>query len=1637
MRMSTQTAAEDQKEVTLDGGTYEVLKSRLHASAKTLSDKLQKLNDSRKDVFGTIETALIATERITTENNCIPWDMIPIGNRFLFGFQLNLGLKTHVELSDVFSVHAYKDHTFPRLDYTLIQDEQFKSDFEKLYKYYKDTQFVKFARIGLNIYMIFRIGKNVTDIKAFKWLIDGENLKYLDNRSEHEFRFPDQHAFKWTRTRREHHREGKHPHISIEDKVFVETVGGDLTIKVEDNTDSGRGIYSEEVDNPDQTLDDAEYEYVMLGNLILLKIRPYQEKEYRYIVYNSKIQEARSINSIKDACVLLPDDQGIIFSNGYYLQNGDYKLFESGLQNMVFEKTIAAPNGEDYLYVFYNRTSGIYLLLPYNVIEQKVENPITCHGYAIFENGELCYFNSDETPKKHHATKIWQTPFTGPDYLSATENGSYLFKIGNKELVKAMAECKEIINLVDKGENYENLYVDLQKHATDVIDSYHWLGHEEAFKAVDALKEIRGTASSAIEEYEKVLSIQKSTKEQVDLVLGKVDDLIKKVSRESNSTLVLFVKNLTSIRELRGETESLKSLRYVNGEQVKEYEDMLVEENQRYADRCVQFLLRDDALEEYEKQIKALEHQIEEVGKVVEIEELEKQTGQVSHDLEMLIDIVGNLKISDATQTTQIIDNISALFSILNKNNVVLRKKRRGLLLVEGKAEFNAQVKLIEQGVTNYIDLADSPKKCDEYLAKLMVQLEELEGKFSEFNDFVEKISEKREEVYNAFEAKKTALVEAKSRRANALLQAANRILNAVQSRTDRMKSVSEINGYFSSDLMVEKLRNTISELKEIGDSVKADDIQSRLKSLKEDAIRQLRDKTDLFEAGEDIIKFGKYKFSVNTQSLEVTIVPRQDKLFFHLTGTNLYEEIRSDKLNATRQVWDQTIISENEQVYRSEYLAYKILDGALVKTTGEQGLKTSLGEMYKLPPAELTSYVQKFMAVRYNEGYMKGVHDHDTSLILKSLLKFFETGGLLKFNSASRALAGFCWDFLLSPEDKKSLNDKIKGLGIIMDVFPDIQEYDQVIEEIYTRLESACNGLFDSGLYKSAAEYLFNEITDHDDFIKSQDAVKLSEAFIKYLSDKKVLKKYKDSVQQLSDIKEKWRLINKWFKAYTTHSGQGDSQAFIDEATLILLYDGSKQFRIVNIPLIENITGLQGTHANINDGSYHLNFNDFLLKLRHYEEITVPAYQQFYKLKKELVADFTEELRFDEFRPKIMSSFVRNKLINEVYLPMIGANLAKQIGEAGDNKRTDLMGMLLLISPPGYGKTTLMEYIANRLGVIFMKINGPAIGHGITSVDPAEAPNAAAREELNKLNLAFEMGDNVMIYLDDIQHCNPEFLQKFISLCDGQRKIEGVYKGKSKTYDFRGKKVCVVMAGNPYTESGDKFRIPDMLANRADIYNLGDIIGDTEEAFKLSYLENGITSNPVLNKLAGKSLNDIYTLIKVAEKGSMDGVEFETNHSRDEIKEYIEVFTRLFKVRDVIMRVNMNYISSAAQADEYRTEPAFKLQGSYRDMNKITEKVFPVMNENELLALINSHYESEAQTLTSGAEANLLRFKELNDELTEEGKARWAEIKAIFQKQQKLKGFGANNQMGQMLGQVEELTKGLDGIRDALLRKK
>ena len=243
-------------------------------------------------------------------------------------------------------------------------------------------------------------------------------------------------------------------------------------------------------------------------------------------------------------------------------------------------------------------------------------------------------------------------------------------------------------------------------------------------------------------------------------------------------------------------------------------------------------------------------------------------------------------------------------------------------------------------------------------------------------------------------------------------------------------------------------------------------------------------------------------------------------------------------------------------------------------------------------------------------------------------------------------------------------------------------------------------------------------------------------------------------------------------------------------------------------------------------------------------------------------------------------------------------------------------------------------------------------------------------------------------------------------------------------------------MAGNPYTESGEKFKIPDMLSNRADTYNLGDVVGGNADAFKASYIENAVTSNPVLQQLSNKSQKDIQTFIEIGETGSRDAANFESNYSVAEINEIVSVMQKLVMVRDFLLHVNLEYIRSAAMADEFRTEPRFQLQGSYRNMNRLAEKILPILNEQEVKDLVFDHYKSESQTLTTGAEANMLKFKEMFSLMTQEDADRWDEIKKTFKRNQLLGSADQSDPVGRVVAQLTSFQEGLGSIQSTLEQK-
>lgn len=1628
----------------LAGGTYEILRNRLRDSSSDLRQRLARLNDDRNDVFGNIETKLIATERVSTQNNCVPRDIVSIGDHFVFGYNVQFGLKTEIELPDVFSIYRMQNHQFQQANLDLIGDERFVRDFGELYRFYKGTTFLRFFINGPNFHMVFQVGKTARDIKSFKWRMTGTTIEYIDNRSDHEVKRPPQHAFDWQRATRDMHRYGDHPHISIEDKLFVETVGGDLTIKVENNTSIGEGIYQEPVDNPDQKLDDAETHYAIIGNLVLLKIKPYQEDQFRYIVFSGKINQAVRLDELQYACVMLPGDQGLIFPGGYYLQTGEFKRFDHGLSDMRFERMIASANGEDYLYLFSSLQNGTYVQLRYNQIRQSVETPLVCHGQTFFEAGEMICFKTQDTPQKHHPIQIWQTPFTGENFLPESNTDSLLFKIGNKDLVRGMAECGELLHLIDKDDSYDGLYDDLVKKSGDILDSYFWIGKDEAYQLNEPLEGIKQAASAAVDEFEKVVRVRQSTAQQTEQVGASIESTLKNIHRERFESINDFVASLTRLREHRGHTITLKDLKFVDEGLVDKLEARVIEQSERLSRRCVDFLLQPDSLKPYQDQIATAQAKVREVDTVAIAKKLGEEIDSAASELEMLTETVSNLQIDDTTQRTQIIDAIGDVFASVNRVRSSLKNRRRDLVGVEGRAEFASQMKLLEQTTAGYLDVCDAPVKCDDYLTKVMVQLEELEGRFAEFDEFIETLAQRREDVYTAFESRKVALVEQRNRRAESLASAADRILKGIDSRVSAMDSTEAIAAYFAGDLMVAKVRNLIDELDELGDAVRVGDLQGRLKVVREDAMRGLKDRQDLFEDGGDVIRLGTRKFAVNTQPLDLTTVLRDGNLCLHLTGTQFFEPMNEPRLEDSRDLWDQSLISENRKVYRGEFLAMSMFD-----------------EARRVDPSTINpAWVASRMGGRFNEGYSKGVHDVDASQILQAIVTIDAKLGLLRYAPTLRSASQFWFQQILDDKRRNEMTDWIAGFAKLARAFPDAEPAVQFRD----RLAELSHD--DAGIWQSIfgdavtpqhiADYLFAEL------IVAPEKVTASGRVIELLSEFEETLPKSDRTQWLvaglkstqSDPVRSFVLARNWADAFLDKRSRRQTGAesageidpstwYRDELAWLILRstdqggssDSLTGLKIVDVSVATRLTGLAGSHDAIRGGEMSFHYHEFIKRLRDYENHVVPRFEALHKAKSELIAAARKDMRLDEFKPKVLSSFVRNQLLDEVYLPMIGDNLAKQMGTVGEDKRTDRMGLLLLISPPGYGKTTLMEYIANRLGLVFMKINGPAIGHGVTSLDPAEAPNAAAREEIERLNLALEMGDNVMLYLDDIQHTHPELLQKFISLCDATRKIEGVRNGRTRTYDLRGRRVAVVMAGNPYTESGDRFQIPDMLSNRADVYNLGEIIGDQADAFENSYLENCLTSNSTLAPLSSAPPQDARQIILAAKRDSIEGIDLQSGLPLDQVRDMFEVTRKLMRVRDVVLKVNRAYIRSAAQADAYRTEPPFKLQGSYRNMNRIAERVAPVMNDSELQTLIISNYEQDAQTLTTDNEANVLKFKELMGILNPEESQRWDAIKYAFVENVRMAGMNSEDQVGQVMRQLASMRDGLESIRQVIAK--
>ncbi|MGW6395680.1 DNA repair ATPase [Streptomyces sp. NPDC055103] len=1555
----------------IDRDTYAVLRDRLVAQAGELAGRAEALNKDRIAEFGSGELTLMGTGRIRTERACLPGDVVAVGDDvLLFGRHAVSDGRADSAVADVFTLHDRDLNPLPEDAVPgLLDDPDFRREFAALHRYFQGARLLRLRRVEGRVLAVFRTGEQADDLRVLRWSVGPSGkTRFRDALGERDHVLPPSQEVDWVETTRDDHVPGRFPHISLGGGVYVSTVGGSLTVKTENDTETAEGVHTEPVDEPLQSLADAEVAFAAVGVLLLVRVRPYKEETRRHLVFNTLTRTVVRLDGIGQACLRLPDDEGIVFPGGYCLASGAVKTFDTDTAGLAFDRVVRSPNGEDLLYVFHAQSEGRGLLLPYNLIRKEIATPVSCRGHALLDDGTMVVLRADGgEPGRVHPVQLWRTPYAADTHATAVGDGP-LARIGNADLVRGISDClsiaRQAVELTPAGEVYEALLAACVRAG----DVHHWLGDPETGDLSAPLTELRSTLAQVLDEFETVTTLTRQAADALAESAERIGRLVRRIRGEAPATAEEWISRITELRQAHGHLVTLKEMRYADTEGIDTLAADVEADTVSAGRRAVDLLRREDAFTRHHAEAARLTDEAGAVTTVTEAGGLGERLDERTLGLRTLGEVIVGLDIGDATVRTSILERIADVLGALNRARAVLAARRAELLDQEGKAEFAAEFALLGQAVTGALAASDTPERCDDQLGRLMLQMENLESRFAEHDHFLADIAGKRTEVYDAFTARRQSLQDVRARRAERLAGSAERVLDAITRRAATLTGLDEVHTYFASDPMVVKVRRASAELRELGDQVRAEELESRLGAARQEAGRALRDRTELFSDGGDTIRLGRHRFAVNRQAPELTLVPYEDTIALALTGTDYRAPVTDPDVAATRPFWDRTLPSESPEVYRAEHLAARLL--------AEHGADGLAGE-------DLPALTRRAAEAAYDEGYERGVHDHDAALILESVLGLYESAELLRHPASARAAAQTFWAD--TAETRDQLTHRALALTRARDLFGAESAVDGLRRELAQEIGDP-----------TAAAYLVEElVSDQPGFAVSSAARTFLDAFRRAVGSSA----YDDALASLTEPSARRQLVEAWLTAYATATGAEPDGGVLAEAVAVELCPGLLRYEVAG-PVTATVTGLLGNHPRVKGRSLELRLDEFLDRTRAFAERDVPAFRAYRRRRAELVTAERTRLRLDEYRPRVMSSFVRNRLVDDVYLPLIGDNLAKQLGAAGDAKRSDSQGLLLLLSPPGYGKTTLVEYVAERLGLLLVKVDGPAVGQRTTSLDPAEAPDATARRELEKIAFALTAGNNVLLYVDDIQHTSPEFLQKFIPLCDATRTLNG--------HDLRGKRFAVCMAGNPYTESGRAFRVPDMLANRADVWNLGDVLTGKEDAFALSFVENALTSHPVLAPLAGRDRTDLELLVRLAD-GDPTARRDRLGHpyAPAELDQILAVLRHVLTARETVLAVNEEYIASAARADAARVEPPFRLQGSYRTMNRITARITPVMNDAELSAVIDDHYTAEAQTLTTEAEANLLGLAALRGPLSPAQAARRSEITAAHARARALGGSG------------------------------
>lgn len=1202
-----------------ESGAYEVLLKRLRDLGSGLSHSVDALNERRLKEFGSSRMEVLGRVGIRTENNCLSRDLVRVGEHLLFGYNALPGLNVKTRIEDVFGLYrlieneeGYEAQALA-LEGSWVDDPVFRKDFEELYTYYRAARLLELTVDDNRLLACFQVGERIDDIRVFRWTLDkgGEQIRYIDNRGEADIAPASPYDFEWIAVTREMIVSDRFPRISILDSVYIQLDAGDLTLKIEDSSGSGKVLYRQALLEKNQSLPDLQVAFARLGNLLLLKVRPYKEEHHQYLVFNMLMRSFVRIDDISQACRQLPEEHGIVFPGGMYLQNGDYKKFDACVAGMQFKRRVRSPNGEDVLYIFYDALSGRSALFTYNTIKRQLQPPLFAHGYARLEDGRMVTFSAQEQPTRNHPMQIWQTPFYTDDHVARQSlSNSFLGRIGNADLVRGISSLYDLVRETRATDMTAARFALIARQVRGLFDTCHWLAHESTAQMAAALRDIGQTGESIAEEFEKVEHTRRRSAQTLEDARQRHSTLSGLLGGQVRHGIGDFVDQLNAITELRGHLLTIRDQRYIDVPAIDALEQNLREQFELISVEAADFVDQPEALQPYSRRIEALHEQVQTAVNAIDLEQPLAGLAETATNLDLLSDLANSLSIEDAARRTRMVQAISHVFAQMNQATAHAKSHRQALNASEAMAQFAARFQLFSQGITHALGLASTPEACDEQLSRLLIQVEELESRFGEHQSFLNDIMLKREELLEAFEQQRQTLLDTRQRQTQALQDAAHRILTSLPRRVATFTSSEQLNAFFAADPQVLKLRELASRLRDLDDSVKADDLDARLKALRDQTFRSQRDKNDIFDSSGKLLKLGpRHCFSINTQALDLALLPRDDALWIHITGTEFFERLDDEAVPAMRRYFNASVESESDTVYRGEYLAWQILEAG--------------GELSQMSRDALEQHIRSFCTPLYKEGYEKGIHDHDAALILQQLMPCMADAGLLQFSPQARALALIAWHLPGSFEEQVKawprLARSAEGVRRLFnhhDALADVRDDIAVVLQDY----GTTTGLpISPQILSESADYLLS-VLSQDNFVfeVSGHAWTIVGALDQRLDAERCGHELSDVVESMADdLPGQWSVARHWVEGLCQELQPSVLIHYAPEAVALLLLRmaGKPPLRIRAASLSFQVDGLLGDHPKIKDGSLPILLDDFFTRLREHREVFVPqlhAYQKF-----------------------------------------------------------------------------------------------------------------------------------------------------------------------------------------------------------------------------------------------------------------------------------------------------------------------------------------------------------------------------------------------------------------------------------------